>query len=238
MDPKETTMIKPEGSPEIKPDPAVSAETNGHVAGEKKVAPLECPVKSIKCTSCGKAVELPRPVIDALNALIESAQSIVSQNHPTSGQDSHVSPDIDDAVPDQPGISQGMAPENHEEGKAVEDSEMPAKPLVKRDEQTAVKAADIESIVRTAVEEATKSFKERITTLELEPANNGPVRRATKTVENPKMGNEPTASVDRIKAIKTIIETTDNESLKTTLGWELAQLEMSGVIAKGPQSPW
>ncbi|HSW57384.1 MAG TPA: hypothetical protein VLH15_03200 [Dehalococcoidales bacterium] len=220
----ESKMVKSEGSPEIKPDPAVSAESNGHAAGEQKKAPPECPVKSVKCAHCGKAVELPGPVIAALNALIESAQSIVAQSQP--GAAAPVE-DATAAAPSQPGVDQ-------EPPQKAEVDEIPDNPP--EEEKTAVKSLldGIETKIQAAVEEATKSLKERIATLESEPANNGPARRATKSLDNPKMGNE--TKQDRSTAIKAIMETTENQSLKSALGWELAQLAMNEVVANGPQS--
>lgn len=220
-------MIKPDGSPEIKADPAVSAESNGHAVGEQKAAPPECPVKAVKCTHCGKAVELPGPVIAALNALIESAQSIVAQSQPSEAAPVE---DAAAAAPSQPGVDQ----EPPQKAEEVLVQGIPDNPP--EEEKTAVKSLldGIETKIQAAVEEATKSLKERIATLESEPANNGPARRATKSLDNPKMGNE--TKQDRSTAIKAIMETTENQSLKSALGWELAQLAMNEVVANGPQS--
>ena len=271
-------MEKPQGAPGFAPDPAIPAEAQGLKPGEQKAPPPECPVKAMKCLHCGKAIVLPQETLDALQALITSAQQALAmgggQGAPANGPAEAPAIPADGVAPSQPGISQGMAPETHadevhapgvkpeekiapavpapekegpgpEETPAHEAAEGPMHEAIegpekeKEEDQSAVKAllASVEAKVKTAVEEATKPLRERINTLESEPANGGPLRRAVKTTDNFKMGNESSPATDRATAIKTIIETTDNESLKQSLGFELAMLQMKGVVEKGPQAP-
>ena len=214
MDPKDS--VKSElPAVEIKPDPAVSAETNGHAPGEQKAAPAECAKKSIKCVHCGKAVELPQPVIEALNALIESAQSIVSQSAPAEAPAVPADAPVADqaAAPSQPGVSQGMTPEapaKAVETPAAEAKETPAHeaaetPVQEKEEHNAMKAVIVgfEDRLSKAVKEA-ETLRERIAVLESEPANGGPARRAIKSNENPKMGN---TQQEAIKSKMAVIET-------------------------------
>jgi hypothetical protein len=91
--------------------------------------------------------------------------------------------------------------------------------------------------VKAAVEEAVNPLKERIKTLESEPANGGPARRAIKSADNPKMEGEKDTKETRITTIKAIMADTPDESLKRSLSWELARLTMDKVIENGPQRP-
>ena len=101
----------------IKPDPSIPAATQGHVAGETKEAPPECAKKCVvKCT-CGKAVVLPQEVINALTALQDSIVTIMEgQGVNDTEKPSEPAADVPQA-PSQPGVGQGMAPENHGEAK-------------------------------------------------------------------------------------------------------------------------
>ena len=274
-------LEKPQDSPEFAPNPDISPEAMGHLPHMAKAPPAECPVKSMKCLHCGKDVTLPQETLAALQSLIESAQNAfnmgggqaaaggpVTPTTPTTSQTPATQPGPASA-PSTPGISQGMAPENHEEGKATtapvpgvssegpgpeppaseeaasphELAEGPAHeteetPEKEKEEHAAVKAllAKFDDRVKVAVEEATKSLKERIKVLESEPANSGPVRRTGNNNINPHM-ETPIAEDDRVKAIKTVMDTTDNESLKQSLGWEIAMMQTKQVIQKGPVTP-
>jgi hypothetical protein len=101
----------------IKPDPAVSAEANGHVAGETKAPPPECQVKAqIKCQSCGKDVQWPEEVIKQLQALGQSVQTVLASVGVDGTTPSAPAPAGDQpAKPSMPpSENQGMAPENHD----------------------------------------------------------------------------------------------------------------------------
>ena len=147
--------------------------------------------KTIKCV-CGKAVELPPEVIQALTALKESVETILG------GQEAEAQPEGDKpANPSEPGVGQGMAPENHVEPKAVESAEPPAKEVTETTEEEkkenhakAVKTmeAGIDARIAQAVEGATKSLRERVDFLEHQPARPAPAK--TLNTENPHMTKE------------------------------------------------
>ena len=140
----------------IKPDPAVSAEANGHVVGETKSPPPECAVKAqIKCQSCGKAVQWPEEVVKQLQALGQSVQTVLSSIGVDGTAPSEPAPSGDQpAKPSMPpSDTQGMAPENHDaspdaspkpEGppaeKPVTEPEKPGEKEPDKDDKNPVKA--------------------------------------------------------------------------------------------------
>ena len=96
----------------MKPDPTVSAEANGHVAGENKTPPPVACKAVIKCTVCGKDTPYPEEIIKNLQALGTSVQSVLQQMG--AGAAAPGPAGDQPGAPSMPGTNQGMAPENHE----------------------------------------------------------------------------------------------------------------------------
>ena len=272
----------------IKPDPAVSAEANGHVPGKTVAAPAECACKAIKCQSCGKDVQWPEDVVKQLQALGQSVQTVLTSIGATP-QTSEANPMGDrPAKPSMPpSENQGMSPENHEgspdaspkpEGPPAEKpSSEPEKPGEKEPDeddkkpvktemaQTAsnghvegsqvtcakcgmsmekckcktdsAKAIDIQNSIKTAVEEATKSLKERIAMLEALPITNGPAK-SVKAVDNPRMDSSD-GQLDDAAREKFYDEmshdTTINFPSRQAAALKAQELSLKRTIAKGPQ---
>ena len=245
----------------IKPDPAVTPEANGHVAGEQKAPPPECPTKCVvKCT-CGKAVVLPQEVIDALQALQDSIGTIMEgQGVNDMEKPSEPAPETPQA-PSQPGVGQGMTPENHgkaepEPGEttAHEDTETPKQEVVETEEEKKARLAEeaekkpsdsMKSLFDSMTEKITASvkgeletLKERINTLEGMPATNGPKKTAVKSTDNPKMGLTPVTTESREQVIKSMLTDPNTPaSVKGWLGMQEAMDSMTDVFKAGPQPP-
>ena len=215
---KAAKMVKPEGSPEFKQDENVTPESNGLVPGEQKAAPPECAKKSIKCAHCGKAIQLPPDVLQALTALRDSANSILTEG----GGDAESQEPVPDAetpaetaaenkpegdkpaAVSQPGIPQSMGAETEVPAKAETIAPVEEK---KPDEVKAIKSVLDSYMLKVdeSVKGAMKSLIERIDVLERMPAMPGPVRSSVKTADNPHM------DIDRSNSIKSKIEVVDKQ---------------------------
>jgi rubrerythrin/cation transport regulator ChaB len=247
--------VKAEEKPEeVKPvEPEKKTENGAAAPVEKPEAdvpeaaePKEAVKHSMKCAKCGKAITLPQPVVDALNALDASIQDIL-----TGGDGSG---ETDEAAPSQPAESQGMSPENHvppkqdavpeaEETPAEEAAEPPAE-QTPAEEKKPIKTAtpdmkalfdDMTSKITASVKGEITSLKERVEGLEKQPVK-GPPIRDVKAVTNTKMGDtnddKMVAFYDDLLKDPNISPTTRMEIARKS-----AMLSLDGVIAEGPQKP-
>jgi hypothetical protein len=245
--------------PEKKPEDGKPAPVEAPVAEVPEDAKPEAAKHFMKCATCGKAIQLPQPVTDALNALVASAQDILSGGD-GSGEAAQDAPP--EAAPSQPAESQGMSPENHPappvpakvpaapvseavETPKQEAAEPPAeqtpeeeKKPVKTVTPEAVKSLIDEAVAKAikGVEEAVvKPLKERIETLEKQPVK-GPPLRDVKAVTNERMGEnaEPGKAAFYDALLK---DPNISASTRMEIARKSAEDSINDVFAAGPKSP-
>lgn len=257
MEKKDIKATKADEKPENGEDVAVPgkpAEAKPEEAGQKPVdpavegSPKEPEEKSegaekavtCKCVHCGKTIELPPQVVDALSALRESVdeilkgQGVAPEQEGTAEEAGEAKPEGDKpANPSNPGVSQGMAPENHGEQPPAPPKEEAAKPPEAAEEESHVKGCKCDKCMgkaekpvtdgaQKALEDMTdkfnalvkenSGFKERLVVLESQPANAGPKAKAVKTG-----GENPHMDITREDAIKTKIDAIERQLADPTL---------------------
>lgn len=203
-------------------------EMKAEDSSEEGEKPEEKPDEDGEKCNARKAIELPEEVHNALLALQDSVNNILGQVSNTSGDQPAEAPPEEseeekakktaegDKPPEvsEPGVSQGMSPENHE-----------------------VKASGIKAMqdaiegIKAAYEGEIASLKGRLEVLEGQPANFGPVRR----VISGKFGNLG-EDVEEKVALKALIEDPSiPEPVRQWLGHKSAMLDMEEIYNQGPQ---
>jgi hypothetical protein len=225
-DPKYYTKLKEAiNKPEDKKamEPEKKEETTTPAAKpeeEKKPETTETVEKAAKCNwkmsamkDLGQAQEVPVPkeLMRALIQLHEILEAVLPETAEETQEGAQGQPA---GAPSQPGVGQGMSPENRQEDKSFDPEAMKA-------------------LIKAAVEEATKPLKEQIKALEDAPASPGPVIKALangiREAPNAKIGVESTDGNVKSVLDDLVKDTNLSPGTRTELGRRAALLSMHEI---------
>jgi hypothetical protein len=250
--------VKAEEKPITPPEPEKKPEDGAPTPVEKPAVEVPEDAKPeavkhfMKCATCGKSIQLPQPVTDALNALVASAQDILSGGDgsgETAQDEQWAAPPVPPAQPVAPvppkapaaPVSEATETPKQEAAEPVAEQtpeEEKKKPPFKSVTPEAVKSLIDEAVAKAikGVEEAVvKPLKERIETLEKQPVK-GPPLRDVKAVTNTKMGetNDPSKAAFYDALLK---DPNISASTRMEIARKSAEDSIMDVFAAGPQSP-
>lgn len=230
-------------------EPQPGAPKEGEVKPESK--------EDVKAMAGGT---LPDAVVQALVALHDSIVTILpnveqlssqGQNQPQEQPQPNQGGEKPQSPPAQPGVNQGMAPENRPVKAETEPPKEEKKPDKEKDDKS-IKSITPEAFkamldgvitsVKESVKEAVKPLEERIKKIEESPASPGPKRDIAVTDNFNKAANPHMEIPADNGAMKTMLDNLVKDpdispGTRAELGRRAAMFSLEEVVKKGPQKP-